>query len=125
MERVSPLVQLSHLASTEAALSALRQRLAYSPEVLLVEFTGLVLFTALALAGRRWAAVLVVPFALAWPLLNQLVEGPTLLALSYNHGITAADVLSAVALLAAGYAFLRPRAAATASRTASSPTIDR
>lgn len=109
MDSVNHVVQLLHLTSTEAALSALRGRLAASPRVLLIEFLGLALFTLLALAGKRWAAVAVVPFALAWPFLNQLVEGPTLVALSYNHGITLMDSLSGVALLAAAYALLHDR----------------
>lgn len=69
---------------------------------------GLLLVTATALAGRRWAAVLVFPFAVAWILFNGPLEGPVLLTLTREHGVTVSDLLSLVALGVALVALARP-----------------
>ena len=55
-----------------------------------------------SVGGSRTAAVALVPTALFWPLIDQQIEGPTLLVISYSHGITVADLLCPIALLAAG-----------------------
>jgi len=41
----------------------------------------------------------VVPLALAWLVVNGPMEGPTLLPVTWNHGVTLADLLSALALV--------------------------
>ncbi len=67
---------------------------------------GLVALCALTLLGRVWAAVLVVPLAGVWVLTNRTVEGPTLWALSWNHGVTLADLLSVIAVALAAWRLL-------------------
>lgn len=50
---------------------------------------------------RLLAAVVLVVGAAVWLRVNKPVEGPTLLELTQNHGITAADLLSVVMVLVA------------------------
>lgn len=60
--------------------------------------------------GARWGlAVGLVAAAALWVLVNKPVEGPILLAVSSSHGLTAADLLSIAAGLAA-VQLVRPRA---------------
>jgi hypothetical protein len=89
-------------------LAGLRHGLASAPLFVLGVFFGLFLVGALAVVGRLRAAVLLVPLALAWVLCNSYVEGPTIWAISWNHGVTAADLLSVVALLIAAWRLLPP-----------------
>lgn len=86
---------------TVAAASLARTRLADSPSVVLLTFCLMIVFCVLAVAGSRWAAVLVIPVAVAWVVVNGRVEGPVLLRLNHEHGVTASDLLSLVALLLA------------------------
>jgi hypothetical protein len=89
-------------------IAGFRHDLASSPAVVLGVFFALFVLGALAVVGRVWAAVLLVPLAFVWALCNTYVEGPTLWAISWNHGVTAADLLSAVALLIAAWRLLPP-----------------
>lgn len=64
-------------------------------------------------AGRHVAAIrtvagLTVAFALAWMVVNKNLEGPVLLPLSDQHGVTLSDVPSVVAVAVAGWRLLRP-----------------
>ena len=54
---------------------------------------------------RTWLAVGLVAAAGVWVLINGPVEGPVLLVLSPDHGITVADLPSIVALGIAGLLF--------------------
>ncbi len=92
-----------------AAFTAVRSGLSGSLLVVLSTLVAMVVLGLLSLAGNRLAAVALVPVALFWPLIDQQVEGPTLLVLSYSHGVTVADLLCPIALFAALIAFLRPR----------------
>ena len=56
---------------------------------------------------RRWLAVGLAAVAGAWVLVNGPVEGRVLVVLSPAHGITVADLPSALALAVAGYLFVR------------------
>jgi hypothetical protein len=78
------------------------------PVVLLVLLVGL-LVTALRARGRRRraAAVLLLPVSAAWVLFNGAIEGPILLILSTDHGITVSDLLAVVGALVAGVVLLR------------------
>ena len=59
---------------------------------------------------RRVAAALLVVLAVVWVLVDKSVvaEGPTLLVLTRDHGVTVSDLLSVVLVLAA-VALLVPR----------------
>lgn len=57
----------------------------------------------LAVSGDRLAALALVPLSLAWVVFNGPLEGPTLLALSWSHGVTVADVISVVGLAIAAW----------------------
>ena len=78
------------------------------PVVLLVVLVGLILAALRARGGRqRAAAVLLLPVAAAWVLFNGPIEGPILLTLSTDHGLTVSDLLAVVAVLVALVALLR------------------
>jgi hypothetical protein len=57
---------------------------------------------SLPITWRKWLAVGLVAAAVIWIFVNQSVEGPVLLTLSPNHGITVADLLSIALLIIAG-----------------------
>ena len=80
------------------------------PVVLLVVLVGLIL-AALRARGRRQrvAAVLLLPVAAAWVLFNGPIEGPILLTLSTDHGLTVSDLLAVVAVLVAVAVLVRRR----------------
>ena len=62
------------------------------------------LFASLAwcLAKPNWASILSVLVAAAlWPLLNESLEGRTLVVLTPTHGITSHDLLSVLAVAVA------------------------
>jgi hypothetical protein len=73
------------------------------PVVLLVLLVGLLLAT-LQTRGRprRAAALLLLPASAAWVLFNGPIEGPILLTLSANHGVTVSDLLAVAGVLVAG-----------------------
>lgn len=89
-----------------AVLAGWRWELSRSPLIVLGTFVLLFVGIAAAVRGSRVAAVGLVPLAALWVISNGLVEGPTLLTLSDRHGITTADILSAVALGVAAWRLL-------------------
>ncbi len=78
------------------------------PVVLLVMLVALLIGT-LRIRGpaRRATAVLLVPVSFAWVLFNGPLEGPVLLDLSRNHGVTVADLLAVMGVLVAGAVLVR------------------
>ena len=78
------------------------------PVLLLVVLVGLTL-VALRARGRRRraAAALLLPVSAAWLLFNGPIEGPILLTLSTDHGVTVSDLLAVVAVLVALVVLLR------------------
>ena len=78
------------------------------PVVLLVALVGLTLAALGARGrGRRVAAVLLLPLAVAWVLFNGPIEGPILLTFSSDHGLTVSDLLAVVAVLVAAVVLVR------------------
>jgi hypothetical protein len=77
------------------------------PVVLLALLVGL-LVAALGTRGRtrRVVAVLLLPASAAWVLFNGPIEGPILLTLSPQHGLTVSDLLAVLGVLVAGAALL-------------------
>jgi hypothetical protein len=76
--------------------------------------TGLVLVALVVAAGLairfgRSAAVVLVIVSIAWFLVNAPVEGPTLVPITPDHGLTCADLGGIAGLLLAGWAWFRPR----------------
>jgi hypothetical protein len=69
-----------------------------------------------AIRGSRVAALLLIPAAIGWLVINRPFEGPTLLTLSWNHGITAADLFSVAALAIAGWRLVQAAASALVLR---------
>lgn len=73
-----------------------------------------IVLIAMALAGvltfshrlRLGAALVLGALALIWLPVNSPVEGRTLFVLSWNHGVTEADLLTVLALAWAGLAVL-------------------
>ena len=77
------------------------------PVVLLVLIVGLLLAALRARGWRRRAvALLLLPASAAWVLFNGPIEGPILLTLSKNHGLTVSDLLAVVGVLVAGAALV-------------------
>jgi len=74
-----------------------------APGLALLLLALLVATAVLAVRGNRLAALGLVPLSLAWLLLNGPFEGPTLVTLSWSHGITAADLLAVAGLAIAGW----------------------
>ena len=80
------------------------------PVVLLVLIVGLLLAALRARGWRRRAvALLLLPASAAWVLFNGPIEGPILLRLSANHGLTVSDLLAVVGVLVAGAVLLLRR----------------
>jgi hypothetical protein len=73
------------------------------PVVLLVLLVGL-LIAALRGRGRprRAAALLLLPASAAWVLFNGPIEGPILVTLAPDHGLTVSDLLAVLGVLVAG-----------------------
>ena len=53
-------------------------------------------------AGKRLTAALLVVVAVLWLFVNGPVEGPVLVVLDAQHGVTTADLVSVFAVLLAG-----------------------
>jgi len=79
-----------------------------SPTIMLAVLAALLFCLGAAVVGSRLAALALIPLAGAWLMSNQLVEGSTLLRLTWSHGVTTADVLSVLALLVAAWRLLPP-----------------
>jgi hypothetical protein len=84
-------------SATLGYLAVLREHLSASPVVLLGVFVLLAAALVAAILGSRLAALVLVPLAVIWLVVNRQVEGATLVVLSTRHGITVADLLSIVA----------------------------
>ena len=81
----------------------LREVAVASPGVALLVLVVLVVTAVTAIRGSRLAALALVPLSLAWLVVNAAFEGPTLVALSWSHGVTAADLISLACLAVAGW----------------------
>ncbi len=84
-------------------MGVMRHDVAGSPVVpiaLLVLLVAL-LVAALAFRGRsrRVAAVLLLPSSASWVLFNGPIEGPVLVPLSAQHGVTLSDLLAVAGVL--------------------------
>jgi hypothetical protein len=95
--------------------AGVRSEIAQAAAVPVLVLCALLLAAVLAAAGRRTAALLTLPLAVAWVLFNGPVEGPTLLALTRTHGVTASDL---VAVGAVAVAAVRLRSTGGAVRRA-------
>jgi hypothetical protein len=81
----------------------LRGLVAETPALALVVLVVLLGTAVAAIGGSRLAAFALVPLSGAWLLFNTPFEGPTLVTLSWSHGITAADLISVACLAIAGW----------------------
>lgn len=86
----------------------LRAHVASTPGLALLVLAFLLVAAVQAVRGSRLAALAVVPLSFAWLLVNAPFEGPTLLTLSWSHGITTADLVSVVAVGIAGWRLTQP-----------------
>jgi hypothetical protein len=75
-------------------LGHLRQVLIGLPVLVVLDLVILLWLLFLALAGRRRAALLAIPVALSWSLVNNPLEGPVLISFTREHGLTVSDLLS-------------------------------
>jgi len=80
-----------------------REMVAAHPKVALVVLFALVVVAVAALRGNRVAALALIPLSLAWLVLNQPFEGPTLLVLTSSHGVTLSDLIAVGGLGIAGW----------------------
>ncbi len=104
------------LQRLEDRVELLRRGVEQAPQVPVLLLAGLLALTVAALAGRRWAGALLVVDAGAFALFNGPLEGPVLVVISSQRGLTASDVLVAAALLVAGTCLLRGRPARAVRR---------
>jgi hypothetical protein len=81
----------------------------------LVSLVGCTLWTLVGIQARRRrvpgtrsAALLTIGFAVLWVLVDKQLEGPVLVVLSDQHGVTASDLASVAAVLVAAWRLLRP-----------------
>lgn len=86
---------------TRVFTAGVRSEIAQAAAVPVLVLGALLLATLLAAAGRRTAAFLTLPLAAAWVLFNGPLEGPTLLALTHTHGVTASDLVAVGAVAVA------------------------
>lgn len=75
-------------------IQATRDLVTAHPKLALAVLAALILTAAATIRGSRTAALALIPVSLAWLVLNGPFEGPTLVVLSWSHGITASDLLS-------------------------------
>ncbi len=80
-------------------LQKLRHEANASPALAFVILVALLACAVRTVRGDRLAAVGLASLSLVWLLFNGPFEGPTLLVLSWSHGITAADLISVLGLL--------------------------
>jgi hypothetical protein len=79
-------------------VQVLRAAVSAAPGLALLLLAVLVVTMVMAARGSRLAALALIPLALAWLVVNTPFEGPTLVVLSWSHGITVADLVSVAAL---------------------------
>jgi len=89
------------LDAVQGPVSQLRAHV--TPGMSLVVLGLLLVAAVLTARGDRLAALALVALSLAWLLVNGAFEGPTLLVLSWSHGITAGDLVSVGGLLLAAW----------------------
>jgi hypothetical protein len=93
----------------------LRAEVHASPGLALLLLVVLLVCAGRAIMGHRVAALALIPLSVAWVLFNGPFEGPTLVTLSWAHGITASDLISVVCLGISAWRLL-PRLAGTLTR---------
>jgi hypothetical protein len=74
-----------------------------TPALALILLAVLLWCAVRTIGGDRWAALALIPLSLAWLLFNGPFEGPTLVVLSWSHGITLSDLLSVIGFGLAGW----------------------
>jgi hypothetical protein len=74
-----------------------------APGLVLLLLTVLVVCAVLAIRGNRLAALALIPLSLAWLVFNTPFEGPTLIVLSWSHGLTVSDLIAVAGLGIAGW----------------------
>jgi hypothetical protein len=82
---------------------AVRDLVTAYPDLALAVLAALLVTAVLTIRGSRLAAVALILISLVWLVVNRPFEGPTLVALSWSHGITAADLVSFAGLLIAAW----------------------
>ena len=68
------------------------------PKLALAVLLMLIVVGVAAVGGSRVAAFMLIPLSLLWIVVNRPYEGPTLVVLSWSHGITASDLLAVAGL---------------------------
>jgi hypothetical protein len=81
----------------------LRDLATVAPGLALLVLAVLLVTAVMAIRGSRLAALALIPLALVWLVVNNPFEGPTLMVLSWSHGVTASDLISVVALGISGW----------------------
>jgi hypothetical protein len=93
-------------------LRDIREVAGMAPGLGLLVLAMLLVAALVTIRGSRLGALALIPLSAVWLVVNAPFEGPTLLVISYSHGITTADLLSVVALMIStwrlGQAVLQP-----------------
>jgi Na+-transporting methylmalonyl-CoA/oxaloacetate decarboxylase beta subunit len=81
----------------------LRAAATAAPGLVLLVLAVMIFLSVRTARGSRVSALLLIPVSLLWLLVNAPFEGPTLVVISWSHGITGSDLLSAGALALAAW----------------------
>jgi hypothetical protein len=91
------------LAPFARPLQEVRELAVMIPGLGLLVLVFLVVAAVRAIRGDRLAALVLVPLSLTWLIVNSPFEGPTLLVISWSHGITAADLITVAGMSIASW----------------------
>jgi hypothetical protein len=91
------------LAPFARPLQDVRELAMMAPGLGLLVLVLLVVAAVRAIRGDRLAALVLVPLSLTWLVVNGPFEGPTLLVISWSHGITAADMITVAGMVIASW----------------------
>lgn len=79
-------------------IQKLRHEVYRAPGLVLILLAVLIFCAIRTIRGDRLAAMALIPLSLGWLLFNGPFEGPTLVVLSWSHGITGSDLFSLIGL---------------------------
>jgi len=79
-------------------IQKLRHEVYRAPGLVLILLALLIFCAVRTIRGDRLAAMALIPLSLGWLLFNGPFEGPTLVVLSWSHGITGSDLFSLIGL---------------------------
>ena len=110
LQTVTLVSRLAHVVKDLIAppVHRLRYVAAQAPGLPLFLLALLIFCAVRTIRGDRWSALALIPLSFAWVLFNGPLEGPTLIVVSWSHGVTVSDLFSVVCLGLAAWRLLPP-----------------